>query len=295
MTRKSGPALSVLVAARNAERDIGDLISCLERQTIDDFEVLLTDDASTDRTAAIARESPLFDVESFDVHRGYPAALNTAARRATGEWLALTDADCRPAPDWVEQGMRAAEDAEGEVILAGHIEMPLGTSPNLAMLVDAVSYLDQERYAADGLAAGANLWTPRAVWERLGGFTEGFGTYGGLDTDYCVRAKELGVSVVYARKVVVEHPPRRRIRDVARKSFHLGRDRALVSGGKPEESLLAGGWRSMLPQRRFEPPERLRSQGIELPTARRAQLLAAIYFTRHLPAVAGEHIGRRHA
>jgi hypothetical protein len=39
------------------------------------------------------------------------------------------------------------------VIIAGQIEMPLGPSPNLAMLVDAVSYLDQERYAAQGLAA----------------------------------------------------------------------------------------------------------------------------------------------
>ena len=292
MTPESAPAVSVLVAARNAERDLPDLIASLERQTVDDFEVLLLDDASTDRTAAIARESPLVQVESFTEHGGYPAGLNAAARRASGEWLALTDADCRPAEGWIEQGLKAVGENDGGVIIAGQIEMPLGVSPNVAMLVDAVSYLDQKRYAAEGLAAGANLWTPRALWERLGGFAEGLGTYGGLDTDYCRRAAELGATVVYAPDVVVEHPPRRRMRDVARKSFRLGRDRTMV-GDDREGSVLTAGWRSMLPQTRFEPPERLRSQGIELSRSRRAQLLAAIYLARHLPTVAGERIAAR--
>jgi FkbM family methyltransferase len=284
---ESQPSVSILVAARNAERDLPILLAALERQTTEDFEVLLSDDASTDRTEAIAQASPLVDVESFDRHRGYPAALNAAARRARGQWLALTDADCRPADDWVERGLKAAADLGRDAILAGHIEMPLGPSPNLAMLVDAVSYLDQEQYAADGLAAGANLWSPRSLWQRLGGFSEDLGIYGGIDTDYCMRAGEIGCPLVYIPDAIVQHPPRKRVRDVVRKSFGLGRDTALLAERHHLKSV-AAGWRAMLPQTKFEPTPRLRSQGIELSRARRAQLLAAIYLARHLPAVAGE-------
>jgi glycosyltransferase involved in cell wall biosynthesis len=289
---ESRPSVSVLVAARNAERDLPKLLACLERQTVADFEVLLTDDASTDRTASIARESPAVGAESFTVHRGYPAALNAAAQRARGEWFALTDADCRPAPDWVEQGLRAATEAGDDVILAGHIEMPLGPSPNLAMLVDAVSYLDQERYAAQGLAAGANFWCPRSLWERLGGVSEQLGTYGSIDTDFCLRATELGYKVTYAPDAVVEHPPRKSMRDVVKKSFRLGRNRALLINHRRVGSVVAAGWRTMIPQTKLE-PGRLSDQGIDLSKPRRAQLLAALYLARHLPTVAGERVGRR--
>jgi hypothetical protein len=72
------------------------------------------------------------------------------------------------------------------------------------------------------------------------------------------------------------------MRDVARKSFRLGRDRIMV-GDRREGSVLSGGWPPMLPHTRFEPPERLRSQGIELSRSRCVQLLAAIYLGRHLP------------
>jgi glycosyltransferase involved in cell wall biosynthesis len=289
------PAVSVLIAARDAEQDLPDLLSCLERQSIDDFEVVLTDDASSDRTAAIAEASPLVQLERFNHHRGYPAALNAAARRAAGSWLALTDADCRPADDWLEQGLNVGAEAQSrDLIIAGHIDMPLGSSPNMAMLVDAVSYLDQERYAAQGQAAGANLWAPREMWERLGGFSERIGTYGACDTDFCLRATKLGCEVVYAPNSIVEHPPRRRLRDVARKSFRLGRDRAVMMRDHQEvDSVLPSGWRSMLPQTRLESPPRLIDQGHDLSWIRRVRLLAALYLARHLPVVAGERIGSR--
>ena len=48
-------AVTVLIPARNAERTLGETLSSLEAQTYRDFEVLLVNDASTDRTLEVAQ------------------------------------------------------------------------------------------------------------------------------------------------------------------------------------------------------------------------------------------------
>ena len=91
------PSVSVLLAARNEERDIAWKL----RQTLDwDYphdrlEVLVASDASTDRTDVLVREvlDPRVRFLRLEERVGKNAALNELARRATGDLLFFTDAN----------------------------------------------------------------------------------------------------------------------------------------------------------------------------------------------------------
>ena len=91
------PTVSVLLAARNEERDIGWKLA----QTLDwDYphdrlEVLVASDASTDRTDEIIRgvTDPRLTFVRLEQRSGKNVALNELARRARGELLFFTDAN----------------------------------------------------------------------------------------------------------------------------------------------------------------------------------------------------------
>jgi hypothetical protein len=100
------PLLSVIVPARNEERSIERCVRSLLAQTAK-IEVIVVDDRSTDRTAAIlaelAREYPALRlVRGEPLPPGWvgkPWALAQGALIASGEWLLFTDADTWHAPE----------------------------------------------------------------------------------------------------------------------------------------------------------------------------------------------------
>ena len=95
----AGPRISVVVCSYNGESTIGRCLEELGRLDYPDYEVIVVDDGSTDRTAAIAAE---FDVRLIRTeNRGLSAARNTGIEAATGEIVAFTDDDAWPDRDWL--------------------------------------------------------------------------------------------------------------------------------------------------------------------------------------------------
>lgn len=100
------PSLSIVVPARNEERQIERCLRSLLTQRHPDFEVIVVDDRSEDRTRAIAaglaREDPRLKVVAGapvpDGWVGKSWALAQGARAARGAWLLFTDADTEHEP-----------------------------------------------------------------------------------------------------------------------------------------------------------------------------------------------------
>lgn len=91
------PSVSVLLPARNAEHTLREALTSLRGQTLTDWECILVDDASSDRTGQIARAFCAADAR-FRLYRrtkshGIIPALNQAAREARAPYLARQDAD----------------------------------------------------------------------------------------------------------------------------------------------------------------------------------------------------------
>lgn len=156
--------VSVVIPARDAAATIGRTLEAVLRQRIEGgLEVIVVDDGSSDDTAAVARSvSGAVRVVSQRPASGPAQARNRGAAMATAPVLAFTDADCFPAPGWLEAGLAAIEDAE---LVQGAVAPEPGAPRHP---VDRTVWVVQE----SGLYETANLFVRRDAFERLGGFED---------------------------------------------------------------------------------------------------------------------------
>jgi chlorobactene glucosyltransferase len=180
------PLLSIVVPARDEERNIDGCVRSLLAQTGVDVEVIVVDDRSTDGTraalAGLQREAPnLTVVDGEPLPEGWvgkPWACAQGAARARGSWLLFTDADSRHAPHAAvstlafarERGVDAVSIITGQemVTLAERAILP----SILALVVFASGTLDavnDPRRPDRALANGQFVLIARAAYEALGG------------------------------------------------------------------------------------------------------------------------------
>lgn len=170
---KRTPKVSVIIPAYNVDRFIGRAIESLQNQTLRDFELLVVDDGSTDRTGQVADKLAERDIRIEVIHtknQGAAAARNTALDRATGEFVHFVDAD-----DWVEPEMLAdlvaiAERDDLDLVIAGfYIETYYGdegqyTSELKSQLTQTFASPQEFRACAWRLFDTNLLYTP---WNKL--------------------------------------------------------------------------------------------------------------------------------
>src|SRR3954464_13410106 len=88
------PLVSILIPAFNAEEWIADSLRSAIAQTWPNKEIVVVDDGSKDRTAAIAREFAAQGVRVItQANQGAAAARNTAFSASTGAFIQWLDAD----------------------------------------------------------------------------------------------------------------------------------------------------------------------------------------------------------
>lgn len=128
-TRKDFPRVSILVAARNEERDLPQLLASLDAldYPAERLEILIADDQSEDQTARLIRDwakdrvnRRLISIRQEQValyqRNGKANALAIMAKEATGELLFFTDADCEVPARWIREGIGCFDEKTGLVI-----------------------------------------------------------------------------------------------------------------------------------------------------------------------------------
>ncbi|MGB9619627.1 MAG: glycosyltransferase family 2 protein [Armatimonadota bacterium] len=99
--------MSVIIPVYNAERWLAEALESVRSQTFGDFEAILVDDASTDRSPEIAQDlsatDQRFRLIRRNVNGGAAAAQNTGVRAASGEWIALLGCDDVWMPEKLEK------------------------------------------------------------------------------------------------------------------------------------------------------------------------------------------------
>jgi len=98
--------ISIIIPTWNREKEIQKAIKSVQNQTVQDFEILVCDDGSTDNTEKIVFEMIKADSRIKWVpgeHSGRPAVpRNNGIKNAQGEWLAFLDSDDEWLPDKLE-------------------------------------------------------------------------------------------------------------------------------------------------------------------------------------------------
>lgn len=166
------PHASVLIPAYFSDETLADCLTCLRRQSFQDFEVILVNSSPGDNTRRIAEEHFPEVVFEQTPNRLLPhAARNRAAQRARGEILVFTDPDCCANADWLERLVDAHRD--GHQLVCGAIELHDKTNDWFACGVHLCKYSfrsSQLRRSSASVAGTANASCTRQVWESVGPF-----------------------------------------------------------------------------------------------------------------------------
>ncbi|MBS3074213.1 glycosyltransferase family 2 protein [Candidatus Pacearchaeota archaeon] len=114
------PLVSVIIPAYNEESDIEECIKSLMKQSFKDFEIIVVDDGSTDKTISAA--SKFKKVKIFRQNHGGPGrARNLGARKAKWRILVLIDADMHFDKDYIKNLIKPITgDKTGKIIGTTH-------------------------------------------------------------------------------------------------------------------------------------------------------------------------------
>ncbi len=108
------PKVSIIIPVYNVEKYLPACIDSILNQSFKDFEVLLIDDGSTDKSREICDKYSLSDKRIRTIHKineGVSIARNTGIKEAKAEWITFIDSD-----DWVEKDFLSAFFQKGKEI-----------------------------------------------------------------------------------------------------------------------------------------------------------------------------------
>jgi len=212
--------LTVIVPARNEEDCIGACLQSLVAQSEEvfelgrDWELIVVDDDSTDRTAEIARSFPAVTVvKSGKLEPGWTGKVNavwTAARKAQGKWLLFTDADTVHESGDLHRGMHEA--ARHKVGMLSYSPRQIVTGPAQRSLMPlvfcelALAYPPAKVSDPNQRVAAANgqfLLVEREAYRRLGGHAAvNDRVLEDVELAYLAKRRKLGLRFRYADDAV---------------------------------------------------------------------------------------------
>jgi GT2 family glycosyltransferase len=196
--------LSVVIPCYNgADTLAGQLDALAAQQWAEPWEVVLSDNGSTDGSVAVAERYrgrfPSFRIVDASHRRWRPYAVNVGARAAAGEALAFCDVDDEVAPGWIA--------AMGEALatrdfVACRIDMDKLNSPGQIRSRPQTDGVQQFTYPPFlPHASGGTLGVKRSVFEAVGGFDESQRFL--ADTDFCWRVQLAGIPLEFVPDAVV--------------------------------------------------------------------------------------------
>lgn len=179
--------ISVIIPAYNEEKRLAACLSSVFDQTKVPDEVIVIDNASTDRTAQIAREMGARVVE--EKRRGITFARNAGFNSAKFEIIARTDADTIVPKNWVETISQEFEKDTTLVALSGPAVFGLSIfSPLLKILVFEAN---KKIFGHYGLY-GPNLAIKKSAWEKIESVTCVDDSKVHEDTDLAIHIGKIG-------------------------------------------------------------------------------------------------------
>ena len=110
--------ISVIITVYNCDKYLKETLDSVLAQTIDDFEVICVDDASTDQTPNILKEyGDRVTIVTNTVNQFAGNSRNIGMQRATGEYLVFLDADDLYEPKMLETAYCRAEETQADIVI----------------------------------------------------------------------------------------------------------------------------------------------------------------------------------
>lgn len=227
LSLKTAPKVSVVVATYNGARTLEACLQSLVELDYPDYEVIVVDDGSDDRTPEIVREYP--GVRAIrQQNLGLSVARNVGIAAATGEIIAFTDSDCIADKDWLNYLVQMLESGDYAAVGGPNISPPAHDqvqacvaaapgSPSHVLLTDT----DAEHIP------GCNMAFYKWALTTIDGFDPVF-RKAGDDVDVCWRLLQGGFRIGFSPSAVVWHHRRFTVGAYYRQQMGYGEAEALL-------------------------------------------------------------------
>jgi len=221
------PLFSIIIPTYDRPKQLSTCLKSLAglHYPRDRFEVIVVDDGSETPPETVV--SPFYKKMNVTLltrsHAGSAATRNTGATHAKGKFLAFTDDDCMPAPDWLQ--VLAAHFTEKQDCIVGGRTINLLTnniySAMSQLIVDIVyrhynSNPNQSRFFTSN-----NMALPTDHFFAIGGFNPNFNT--SEDREFCDRYLYHGFKLIYAPEAIVYHAHALKLLTFCKQHFNYGR------------------------------------------------------------------------
>ena len=199
------PRVTVVIPAYNAAGTLADTLTALGTQTIgrDRFAVIVVDDGSTDDTAALAERLGATVIRQANA--GPAAARNAGAAAADCDVVVFTDADCAPAPEFLENILAPLADPTVAGVQGAYRTRQTTLVARFAQLEFADRYAFVARRPTIDLVATYAAAYRKTVFDAAGGFDTSFCVADNEDTELSYRLAAAGHRLVFAPAAIVYH------------------------------------------------------------------------------------------
>lgn len=196
------PIISVIVPTYH-RNDL--LAKCLDAlapgaQTLaaSEYEVIVTDDGKRMSAQQMMAEKYPWAKWVEGPHKGPAANRNNGARHASGEWIAFTDDDCEPRPQWLEELVKHTTDSGIDVLEGRTITEEVSKGLFFIAPVNEKG----------GYLWSCNMAVKRPAFEAMNGFDEDMPHPHLEDVDFRLRLKNSGRKSIFIPAAVVFHAQR---------------------------------------------------------------------------------------
>ncbi|MFM2429106.1 MAG: hypothetical protein RLZZ511_319 [Cyanobacteriota bacterium] len=202
------PPVTVVIPAYNADRFIAQTLDSVLAQTFTAFEVIVINDGSTDRTAAIVEEYAQRDDRIIlinQANQGISATRQRGYRAAKGDYIAFLDADDLWMPQALASHLQHFAGRPKLGISFGRVEFMQGDgTPTNTFSTSRLQDIEPEHLFYENLlTTTSNAIVRRAVFEQVGGFDETL--CGTEDQEFFLRTRCYGWEVAGLDEVLVRY------------------------------------------------------------------------------------------
>ena len=248
---RTRPYASFIVCTRNRAQALAPCIRSIEAAgsayPAITSELVVVDNGSTDDTPRelrrIAASSNMTITLVTEPRPGLAAARNSGMERARGRILVFVDDDCEIDRTYLRDLQRHYASGDQRVVRGGRVELGNACDQPFTIKRSKIAARLTRDVHPGGFVLGCNMTMHREVAALIGHFDERFGAgtplHSAEDTDYLVRAFQLGIPVEYVPDMAVFHHHGRKSRAAIEK---LHRSYSLGNGALCLKHLLKAPW-----------------------------------------------------
>lgn len=241
--------VSVIIPVYNDPNGLSKTVDSLLQQTADQYEIIIADNGSTDKTKHIAQQYTQTEfvtlVVEDEIQSSY-AARNKGVQSAKGDIIAFMDADMWVESDYIQLIREIMSD--NECMCVG-FDVDIISDGGSIGRYNAAYGFPIKRYISEGqFIPTCCLVVRRSLFDMVGLFDEQMISSG--DAEFSNRVVDAGFDLVFEPRITMYHPARSTVISLIRKSIRIGRGREQLYDRHPQ---ISNHW-SLLDPRIILPP-----------------------------------------